>query len=373
MMLRGWIRLRALIVKELLAILRDPKGRLILIAPPVAQLLIFSFAATLDVTNAAVIVLDRDGGYWSGELVHRIAAAPVIGSVVFAQTEDGVRKAIDDQDVIAAVEIGPGFSRDIEARSPATVRVVLDGRRSNAAQIVAGYLSQIVNVLAAETPAGRQTVATTVSVVPRNWFNPALLSRWSMVPSLIGIIALLTGVVVTALSVARERETGTFDQLMVSPLRTHEILIGKVVPPMLIGLAQVTAFILVAVFVFGIPLRGSVLLLYAGSILFLASVVGLGLFVSALSATQQQAILGAFLLMVPTILLSGFATPIDNMPQWLQPVTLIDPLRWFLVIVKGVFLRALPFDEIVANAWPLVVIACVTMVAAAWFFRSKIE
>ncbi|MCL2716666.1 MAG: ABC transporter permease [Alphaproteobacteria bacterium] len=366
-------RMQALIVKEFLAILRDPRGRMILIVPPVVQLLIFSFAATFDVTNISVLILDRDHGYWGSELIHRVRATPVMGTVRFAQSEAAVRSAIDSQDVIAVIEIGPTFSRDIEAGNPASVQIILDGRRSNTAQIVAGYLSQIVSTLSADTPAGPRLTMATVDVESRNWFNPALLSRWAMVPGLIGIIALLTGLVVTALSVARERESGTFDQLMVSPLRTHEILIGKMTPPMIVGLLQVTLFIVVAVFIFGIPLRGSLLSLYFGTVIYLIAVVGLGLFISALSATQQQAILGAFLAMVPMIMLSGFATPIDNMPDWLQPVTLIDPLRYYLVIVRGVFLRALPFDEVLANIWPLVLIACVTLTSAAWLFRSRLE
>jgi len=369
----GLHRLRALIVKELLAILRDPKGRMILIMPPLIQLLVFSFAATLDVTNAPVLILNRDAGYWGHELVARIDAAPNIGTLQYAQTQTGLRQAIDTQQALIAVEIGADFSRQIELGQPADVMIILDGRRSNGAQIVSGYLTQIVNTLAAETPAGKRIEPGVPSLVTRNWFNPAVISQWSMVPGLIGIIALLTGLVVTALSVARERESGTFDQLMVSPLRTHEILIGKMTPPMIVGLAQVTLFILVAVFGFGIPLRGSVALLYFGAVIYLAAVVGLGLFVSSLSMTQQQAILGAFLLMVPMILLSGFATPIDNMPLWLQPLTAIDPLRYFLVIVKGVFLRDLPASEVLANAVPLALIAVATLSGSAWLFRSRLE
>jgi ABC-2 type transport system permease protein len=187
------------------------------------------------------------------------------------------------------------------------------------------------------------------------------------------VIALLIGLIVTALSIARERELGTFDQLMVSPLRTHEILIGKLLPPLLIGLVHITIYVLAALFVFDVPLRGSLVLLYGSAVFYLAALVGLGLFISSLSATQQQAILGAFLVMVPATLLSGFATPIDNMPAWLQPVTLIDPLRYFLVIVRGVFLKSLPFGEVVANTLPLIAIAAVTLSAAAWLFRRRME
>jgi len=368
-----WTRLKALIVKELLAVLRDPKGRTVLIVPPIMQLLVFSYAATLEVTNVDVLVLNRDNGHWSQDLVQEIQGSPTFRSIRFTNSPDEVRVAIDTQKVIAAIEIGPTFSRDIEGSRPAKVQLILDGRRSNASQIVSGYLSRIVGTLAAETPAGQRMASSAVTVVARNWFNPNLTYQWFMVPNLVASIALLIGLIVTALSIARERELGTFDQLMVSPLRTHEILIGKLIPPMMIGLFHITIYILAAVFIFGVPLRGSLFLLYGSAVFYLAAVVGLGLFISALSMTQQQAILGAFLFMVPAMLLSGFATPIENMPSWLQPITYVNPLRYFLVIVKGVFLKDIPAVEVVRQTIPLLLIAIVTLSAASWLFRRRLE
>jgi ABC-2 type transport system permease protein len=368
-----WTRLRALIIKELLAVLRDPRSRLILIGPPIVQLLVFSYAATLEVKNVDLAVLNRDAGYWSAELLNRIGGAPTFRSIRRVERPETLRQAIDLQEALAAIQIGPSFSADIAAGRPAELQIILDGRRSNAAQIVAGYLNTIVGNLAADAARpGPQSAASTVTV-PRNWFNPNLDFIWFTVPNLIAVIALLIGLIVTALSIARERELGTFDQLMVSPLRTHEILIGKLVPPLLIGLVHVTIYVLAAIFVFDVPLRGSLVLLYGSAVFYLAALVGLGLFISALSATQQQAILGAFLVMVPATLLSGFATPIDNMPAWLQPVTLLDPLRYFLVIVRGVFLKSLPLGDVVANTIPLIAIAAVTLSAAAWLFRRRME
>jgi len=368
-----WTRLKALIIKELLAVLRDPRGRMVLIGPPILQLVVFSYAATLEVRNVDVMVLNRDAGRWSYELVQRLDGAPTFRKIEHTQSTAMLHAAIDNQRVIAAIHIGPTFSRDIEAGRPADVQVILDGRRSNASQIVGGYLSQIIAAVAADTPAGRQAASSGVSVIARNWFNPNLNYQWFMVPNLVASIALLIGLVVTALSVSRERELGTFDQLMVSPLRTHEILIGKLAAPMLIGLFHITLYILAAVFVFRIPLRGSLILLYASAIFYLAAVVGLGLFISSLSKTQQQAILGAFLFMVPATLLSGFATPIENMPEWLQPLTLVNPLRYFLVIVKGVFLKDLPLSEVARNTVPLAIIAACTLSTAAWLFRRRLE
>ena len=227
--------------------------------------------------------------------------------------------------------------------------------------------------MAADTPAGQRSASAAIDIVPRNWFNPNLIYQWFMVPNLIASIALLIGLIVTALSIARERELGTLDQLLVSPLRTSEILLGKLTPPMFIGLFNITLYILAAVFFFEVPLRGSLLFLYGGAIFYLAAVVGVGLFISAMAMTQQQAILGAFLFIVPAMLLSGFATPIENMPAWLQPVTLVNPLRYFLVIVNGVFLRDLPIGEVVKNTVPLALIAVGTLSAAAWLFRRRLE
>ncbi|WP_454850563.1 ABC transporter permease [Rhizobium binxianense] len=368
-----WTRLRALIVKELLAVLRDPKGRMILIGPPIIQLLVFSYAATLEVRNVDVMILNRDSGRWGHELIQRIDGSPTFRRIAIAENQADIRNAIDRQTALAAIEIGPDFSRDIEAGTPADLQVILDGRRSNASQIVSGYITQIGMSLAAETPAGRRAASETVSTVPRNWFNPNLTFQWFMVPNLIASIALLIGLIVTALSIARERELGTFDQLMVSPLRVHEILIGKLIPPMMIGLFHITVYILAAVFLFDVPLRGSLFLLYGSAIFYLGSVAGLGLFISALSMTQQQAILGAFLFMVPAMLLSGFATPIENMPDWLQPVTLVNPLRYFLIVVKGVFLKDIPVGEVVNQTIPLALIAGVTLGATAWLFRRRLE
>lgn len=372
-MLKALIRLRALIVKELLTTLRDPRSRIILVVPPLVQLVVFSYAATLEVRNFDVVVLDRDHGYWSGELIQRIVASPYVGSVVATDDPEALKTAIDHQSAIAAVEIGSDFSRDIEAGRPADVAFILDGRRSNAAQIVSGYLTEIVSRLSRETPAGKAMQTHTVGTVARTWFNPNLIYQWFMVPNLVASIALLIGLIVTALSVARERELGTFDQLMVSPLRTHEILIGKLVPPMLIGFFHITLFVAAAVFMFGVPLRGPLILLYGSAFFYLASVVGVGLFISSLSMTQQQAILGAFLFMVPAMLLSGFATPIDNMPGWLQEVTYLNPLRYFLAVVRGVFLKDLPVYEIMRQTVPLATIAVATLIMAAWLFRRRME
>ena len=366
-------RLKALIIKEFLSILRDPKGRIVLIVPPLIQLLIFSFAATQEVTNISVAVLDRDMGRWSYELVERFRGSPRFSDVRTVRSVAELRAAIDRQQAIMAIHIAQDFSRRIEAGRTADVQLILDGRRSNAAQIVAGYSTTLVNRLSQDIAAMQGRDAATSAIVARNWFNPNLDFMWFTVPSLVGMLITVTGIIVTGLSVARERELATFDQLLVSPLTPAEILVGKTTPALVVGLVQASMLIVIAILVFRVPFTGSLLLLYCSITVFLASVIGVGLFISALSQTQQQAILGAFTFTAPAILLSGFATPIENMPQWLQVVTYADPLRHFLVVVKGVFVKGMTAEQVLANTWPMAVIALFTLTGAAWLFRRRLS
>ncbi|MEZ5666222.1 MAG: ABC transporter permease [Alphaproteobacteria bacterium] len=365
-------RIAALIVKELQAILRDRRGRMVLIGPPIVQLFVFAFAATLEVRNVSLAVLDQDRGRWSVELVERLAGTPTFTSVRAVARPAEIAELIDTQEVLAAVHIPQGFSADIAAGRPTTVQIALDGRRSNAAQIVQGYVARIVQAMAADAADAYGRPAPPGTLVVRSWFNPNLIYRWFTVPSLIGTIGLLIGISVTALSVARERELGTFDQLMVSPLTPAEIVIGKSVPSLIIGLVQGTIFLAIATLVFGIPFTGATWLLYASLAVYLVAVIGIGLFISAVAQTQQQAFLGAFVFAAPAILLSGFATPVENMPDWLQALTVVNPLRHFLVIINGLFTKDMPAATVLDNAWPLAVIALCTMSAAAWLFRRRI-
>jgi ABC-2 type transport system permease protein len=373
-----WRRLRALIVKELLAVLRDPRARMVLIGPPLLQIFVFSYAATLDITNIDLAVLNRDAGRWSTEMLQRVGGAPAFRSITpLARIED-IRDAIDNRRAVAVLHFDANFSRDVAAGKPARLQVILDGRRSNASQIVLGYITAIANDLSRDITvemnnAGPPSPMPDPPLAVRHWFNPNLTFIWFTVPGLIGTLGLLISLVVTGQSVARERELGTFDQLMVSPLRTSEILAGKLVPPLIIGMIQATAFVLVTVFFFQVPLRGSLVLLYLGIFFFLASAVGVGLFISSLAQTQQQAFLGTFLFTSPAILLSGFATPVENMPGWLQTVTLVNPLRHILVILRGVFLRGMPSADVAANIVPLILIAIATLTIAAWLFRRSVQ
>jgi ABC-2 type transport system permease protein len=368
-----WQRIRFLIVKELLALWRDPRSRTILIVPPLVQLIVFSFAMTQEVTSIRLAVLNQDLGMQSRELVARFAFAPYFADVRPLESDGEIGAALDSADAIAVLRIGEDFSRDLAAGRPAQVELLLDGRRSNAAQIVEGYATDIIETYNADLIATRGLAHPPSVIVARTWFNPNQTSRWGTVPGLIGALTMLLGMVVTALSVARERELGTFEQLLVSPLRPIEILIGKAVPAFIIGIGEATLILAIAVLALGVPFVGSLTLLYAGLAVYIVAVIGVGLFISSLVSTQQQAILGAFTFFAPALLLSGFVTPVENMPWWLERLTLGDPMRYFTVISRSVFLKAMPATEVAQNPRPMALIALVTLAAATWLFGRRLE
>lgn len=363
-------RLRAQIVKELLSLLRDPRSRLLVFAPPLMQLLIFAFAATLEVRNTDIAVHNLDAGRWSHELVSRIGAADFVAKVHAVRSREELRELIDRGKVIAAIDIPPDFSRDIAAGGHGSIQIIVDGRRSNAGQITVGYLNAIAGEVAAAARPGMPVVSP---LVVRHWFNPNLTYRWFVVPALAGILVFFSALMITALSIARERELGTFDQLLVSPTSTLEIIVAKTVPAVAIGAALGLMMVAAAGLMFGVPFTGSFWLLMPSLLLFILSVVGIGLLVSAVSSTQQQAILGASAIAVPAVLMSGFATPVENMPTMLQWVAQAIPLTHFLVIVQGTFLKAMPAADILANTWPLAVIAVVTLTVATLSVRSRLQ
>jgi len=366
-----WGRIYALIVKEMWAILRDPRARVILVVPPLVQLFVLGFATTLEVKNIDVGVYNRDSGAWSTEFVQRLAGSPNIRGLVWIRSPEELRSAIDNQRVIVAVSIDQRFSADIEAGRPATIQAVFDGRRSNAAQIVSGYIERIVGEMGASlAPASASPRSLSVLT---NWFNPNLDYLWFTMPALIVIISTVSGLGITALSVARERELGTFDQLMVSPLRVHEILIGKMVPPFLVGLFNASLYLILIPFAFGVPLAAWVPLVWVAVSFCLLGLVGVGMPVWSLAQTQQRAFLGVFLVTVPATLLSGYASPVDNMPGWLPILAQANPPKHFLIVSEGVFLKAMPALDVLSNTWPLVIIASVTLTASAVLFRARME
>ncbi len=365
-------RLAAIIIKELWAVLRDPRARVSLIVPPLIQLLVFAYASTMEVKHVTIGVLDRDGGQWSHEVIARLAGSPNVQRVVRLESDAALARAIDSQDVIAALRFDAHFSADVSSGRGGVIGAVYDGRKSNAAQIVGGYVDRIVAGVAADIHTAGPAPAQGSSTVAY-WFNPNLDYIYFAIPSLVVVISLVSATSVVSQSVAREKELGTYDQLMVSPFRVWEILAGKMVPPVLIGAANATLYLVVNPFVFGVPFHGSLLLFYPSLLVFLLAMTGIGMLVSVVANTQQQAFLGMFALTVPVFLLSGYAAPIDNMPRFLQILAEANPAKHFLIVTEGLFLKGMPAADVLANTWPMVVIATVTIGAASALFRSRLE
>ena len=366
-----WRRILALVHKEFLALLKDPKSRMVLIVPPLIQLLVFGYAATFDLKQVPYAVYNEDGGVAARDLLARFSSAASFKQVADLHSESEIAPLVDVRRVLVVIHIGPRFSADLLSGRPAPLQVIADGRNSNSAMIALNYVRSIVDRYNDEWIAAHGLQGPPARLEMRSWFNPNLESRWFFIPGIIGMLTLVVTMLVTALTVAREREQGTFDQLLVTPLRPGEILIGKTVPGFAIGIVQATLILLVATLWFRVPFLGSLPAFYAGLALFLLSGVGAGLLISALSATQQQGLLGAFLFMVPAVILSGFATPIANMPEVVQVVTLIDPLRYFLVVLRKLFLEGAGFGLVVDQLWPMAVIGATSLVLAGWLFRHR--
>jgi ABC-2 type transport system permease protein len=365
-------RVFALVIKELLAVLKDAKSRMVLIGPPIIQLVVFGYAATYDLNHVPSAVYNEDRSQPSRELVARFEGAPAFQEIARIHSDVEVAPLIDQRKALMVLHIDRRFSRNLLAGSPGPVQLILDGRNSNTALLVVGHANTIVTDFDSWWASRHGGVKPPATLDLRARFNENLESRWFIVP---GIVALLTQVVtllVTALSVAREREAGTFDQLLVTPMRPIDILLGKSIPGLLIGSIEATFIITAGVLWFSVPLRGGFVALYLGLFLFLLSVIGIGLMISSLSVTQQQALLGTFLFMVPSIILSGFATPIANMPPLIQDITYVNPMRYFLVVVRGVFLEGGSIWSLMPQYWPMLAIGLVTLAVAGWLFRRKL-
>ncbi|VAW95942.1 ABC-type efflux pump permease component YbhR [hydrothermal vent metagenome] len=365
----------ALAIKEFLALLRDKRSRIVIIGPPIVQLLVFGFAATYDLNHVPIAIYNQDTGSASRELISRLDGSPNFQVIKTISNESGIAPLIDNKEVLLVLNISPHFTKDMLRGISTPLQLILDGRNSNTAMIAMNYVRTILldfnlDWMQAHEQAKAKT-SPKVTLVTRNWYNENLQSRWFIIPGIVGLLTLVVTLLVTALSVAREREAGTFDQLLVTPLRPVEILIGKAIPGMVIGLVEATIVLILMVVLFNIPMRGDIGALYLGIILFLLSATGMGLMISTIAATQQQAILGAFLFLVPAVILSGFSTPIANMPEVVQWLTYLDPLRYFLIIVRGVFLEGDSYSLLFHQYWPMLIIGIVTLTLSGWLFRHR--
>jgi len=360
-------RLLALIRKELQIVLSNRKSRVMLIVPVVLQVLLFPFAATMEVRHATLAVYNQDAGSASVELIQRLGRSAAFDAIRVVHSEPAMRQAIESQEALLAVAVPADFSRRLLTGTSAPLQTVIDGRRSNSGQIASAYVTQVVAAYARE-----RGVPAPSTLVQRNIFNPNLHSMWHVLPSLVAIITTIGCLFVTALSVAREREEGTFDQLLVSPLTPVYIMIGKAVPGILIALVQGLFIAGAAAWGFGVPFTGSLPVLVLGILCYGMALAGIGLFISSICMTQQQAFFGVFTFMSPAILLSGYVSPIENMPLLLRLVAWVNPLTHTILIMKGVFLKGFGLSQAWPYLWPLLAIALCTLSAALSMFRRHI-
>jgi len=369
-----WGRLRELMRKEFRQTLRDPRAKRLVFVAPVVQLLLFGYAVNTDVRNAATFVVDHDRTAESRELVQTLTASGYFRVVGNGSRPAEIVNALDQGDALLGLEIPRGFAADLVSGRGARVQVLVDGTSSNTALVAMGYATQIVarfGVRKGTGDRGQGTVgAVGVELRARAWYNPNLISRVYNVPGVIGTIMMLMGLLLTSLAVVREREIGTLEQLMVSPLSPAELILGKTLPVVAIALVQLTLITTVALLWFRIPFEGSFVLLLVAALFYILSGLGVGLLISTVSATQQEAFMSMFFIFMPLIILSGFMYPIENMPVVFQYLTLLNPMRHFLVVVRGIFLKGAG----IAVLWPqllaLAVMGTTLLFVAASRFRK---
>ncbi len=369
-------RLLALTAKEIRMIFKDPRSRVTVIIPPIVQLIVFGYAATFEVSNVPLVVVDQSRSEESRSLIAAFESSDAFVRIATTTDLGEMRELITSQKARAALHIGPTFARDLAAGEPANVQFIVDARSSNTAAITTGYAARIVTSFNERTSDHRPANVSTarprqVRLIDLAWFNENYLSRWFFVPAIVVQLVLIEVLLICTLSVAREREQGTFDQLLVAPYATWELLAGKAAPGLLIGLPQAAVAGLIAVYWFEVPLRGSLAALTVGLLSYITCAAGVGLFISSLARTMQQALLGTFLFMMPASLLSGLATPIEDMPRWIQLITYLNPARYALSIGRDVFLRGAALADIVDDLLPMTIIGVVCLALAGVMFRLR--
>lgn len=371
-------RILTMLRKEFIQVFRDPRMRMVIFGVPVLQCLVFGYAVTMDVRHVRLVVLDRDGTPASRALIARYTGSDYFDAIAYTDDEARAGRLIDAADASAILQIDAGFSADLAAGRTAAVQLIVDGSDSNTARLVLNYSSAIatthgnaVLVERALRQAGRLLPAGAVDLRPRVWFNEDLESRNYFVPGIMAVLVMLVTLMLTGMAIVREKEVGTIEQIMVTPIQPVEFILGKCAPFVVIGFIDVLLVTAVGVFWFDIPIRGSLLLLLASTALYLMSTLGIGLFISTVSSTQQQAMMTTFFFFFPAMLLSGFIYPIANMPAVIQWLTFLNPLRYFLIIIRGVFLKGIGADLLWPQMAALFVIGlCVLTFAVKRFHKT---
>ncbi len=374
-------RIWRMIVKEFRQLRRDKYARFWLTVPPILQMLIYGYAATFEVNHLQIAVIDFDHSQESRDLLSRFAFTGRFDVVETLPNEQALKSLIGRSDIPMALEIEPGFAELLRKGQTAHLQVIVDGTNSNTALIAVGYINQIADQFAQDYAGNRlnqlmPVIAATVpqiSLEQRPWYNPDLNSQWFFVPGVIGSITLMMVVNLTAFAIVREREIGTLEQVMVTPIRPFELILGKTIPFFLVGLADVVLVAVVGTLWFQVPFRGNPLVLLLGVVLFLLSTLGVGLLISTLSSTQQQAFASGFFFLNPAFTLSGFAFPITSMPKAMQMITYLDPLRYFLVILRGTFLKGVGLGVLWPQMLALALLTSILLLVSVARFRKSID
>jgi ABC-2 type transport system permease protein len=366
----------AVVRKEARQTLRDRRIMFMLVAAPLIQTVLFGFAVDFDVDHVATAVVDLDRTAASREQLRRVLADGTLREAAAARSGADADALLDEDRAAAALVVRPGFGADVAAGRTGRVQAILDGsdptRSQAAASAAARYFAGAAEELARSRAAARGAAVPSVEVVPRVLYNPSLRTAVYVVPGILAMLLVVVTTIVTAMGLAREREMGTLEQVLVTPVRPFTLLAGKMTPFVLIGLLDVLLALVAMTWIFGVPVRGPLLALGAGAVLYLCSTLGVGLLVSTVSATQQQAFLGGFLFILPAALLSGILTPIRAMPPWLQAATALNPLRWFAEVVRGVLLRGAGFAELWSQLAVLAVYGAVILGLATARFRRRV-
>ena len=342
--------------KEVIELRQDPRIFGIIFIAPVVQLAVLGYAATTDVRNVPIVVVDADRSTGSRDLISRFTGSGIFELVDVVSDERQIDRYLESGDAWMALSIPANFGERVAGGRPATLQVVADGSDANSTNIALGYANNLLTGYAQETverrrPSGAAAVSMGGSIEPRVrvWFNPTLESRYFMLPGIFALLLLVVTSNLSSMAIVREREIGTLEQLNVTPLGRLELIVGKLLPYGIIGLIDVLIVLVVIVFWFEVPLRGSFWLLFGMSVIYLLTTLGLGLFISTISHTQQQAMMtSTFFFLIPMMYLSGFVFPIENMPDIIQPITYLIPLRYFVVILRGIFLKGVGLETL----WP---------------------
>jgi ABC-2 type transport system permease protein len=369
------------IKKEFLQFKRDPRMFALILIAPVVQLTFLGFAANLDVKLVRTIVFDQDRSATSRDFIERFISSGYFKIEDYVSSYDEIAKEIDKGNVILALVIPDDFEKNIYSRRTVSVQALFNGSDGNTAGIVAGYAQSIVSEYSQKIvmdfinkTGQRISKATNISPEIRVWYNPELKTRNFMVPGIFGLLLSLITLILTSLAVVKEKEIGTMEQLIVTPLKPYQIIIGKLVPFVVLSFVAVLIILAAMYFIFAIPVKGDLWFLFLSAFLYILSTLGMGLFVSTISKTQQQAMMiSIFALMMPMIFLSGFAFPIENMPQSIQYLSYIVPLRYFIEIIRGVVLKGLGFTDFWFNAVILLVMGVTILLLSSLRFKSRLE